>query len=304
MPALPRSPVIVAAVVAPQERARLDAASAGCFAVVHRASVPDTLRLVRERSIDAVVLSVHECAGDEVQAVDRLIRSFPDIPTVALLSRPDPVAPEVLLRMGATGVRHVVDVTGPAGWNQLRSFLIEPTSRPAARILAGVFRLLTDLPRDTRLFLELVVRTAPETPTVHRLARQTRLRCSTLTSRFVRAGLPSLKSYLNGIRLLYAAQYFEMDGLSIADVAYRLDCSSPQSFGRHLRAVLGVTAGEFRRRFSFELVMNRFGEVLLTPFAAAWARFHPLEPARPRTGRRRNGPTSGQCQPQASGGSK
>ena len=32
----------------------------------------------------------------------------------------------------------------------------------------------------------------------------------------------------------------------MADVAYRLEYSSPQSFGRHLRAMLGVTALEFR----------------------------------------------------------
>ena len=67
-------------------------------------------------------------------------------------------------------------------------------------------------------------------------------------SRFTRAGLPSPKTYLAAVRLLYAAQYFESDGLSIADVAYRLECSSPQSFGRHLRSMLGITAGAVKLR--------------------------------------------------------
>lgn len=276
----PRPRVTVAAVVSPVERSQLDAAGAGCFAVVHQPSVPETMRTVRERPIDAVVLSVHQFARDGVAAVDRLVRSFPEIPTVALVSRPDPGMPEVLLRMGATGVRHVVDVTGPTGWSRLRQLLLEPASRPASRILARVSDELPDLPPDTRLFLELLVRVAPETPTVRQLARQSRVRPSTLMSRFNRAGLPSLKSYLAGIRLLYAAQYFEQDGLSVADVAYRLECSSPQSFGRHLRAMLGITPGEFRRRYPFDLAVERFADLLLRPFASRWASFHPLEASR------------------------
>ena len=59
-------------------------------------------------------------------------------------------------------------------------------------------------------------------------------------SRFARAGLPSPKNYLAAIRLLHAAFLFETAGLSVADVAYRLEYSSPQSFGRHLRAMLGL----------------------------------------------------------------
>ena len=65
-------------------------------------------------------------------------------------------------------------------------------------------------------------------------------------SRFYRAGLPSPKSYLAGVRVLHAAYLFQNLGLSVADVAYRLDYSSPQSFSRHVNAMLGVTAGEFR----------------------------------------------------------
>lgn len=272
--------VTIAAVVSHLERPQLDAAGAGYFAVVHQLSVPDTLRLVRERRIDAVVVSVHQCSRDQVDAVDHLVRSFPEIPTVALVTRPDPVVPELLLRLGATGVRHVVDVTAPAGWGRLRQLLLEPASRPAARILARVFDVLIDLPADTRLFLEYLVRVAPATPNVRLFARRTKTTPSTMVSRFVRAGLPSPKTYLAGIRLLYAAQFFEQGGLSVSDVAYRLECSSPQSFGRHLRAMLGVTASEFRRRFPFPAAMERFSGALLVPYVRAWSQFHPLESGR------------------------
>jgi len=51
-------------------------------------------------------------------------------------------------------------------------------------------------------------------------------------SRFHRAAIPSPKSYLAGMRLLHAAFLFQNPGLSVSDVAYRMDYSSPQSFGR------------------------------------------------------------------------
>jgi len=273
--------VTIAAVVSPIERASLDAAGAGCFAVLHRTSLPDALQAVRERPVDAVVFSIRHCAGRHVDDIDNLVRRFPDIPTVALVTRADPGDPEVLLRLGASGVRHVVDVSGPSGWTRLRQLLVEPASRPAARILARILDVLTELPTDARMFLELMVRLAPSTPVARRLARHARMRPSTLMSRFTRAGLPSPKTYMAAIRLLYAAQLFENEGLSISDVAYRLEYSSPQSFGRHLRALLGITAGEYRRRFSFDAAINRFVALLVNPYRGGWRQFHPLDPGKP-----------------------
>jgi AraC-like DNA-binding protein len=276
----------IAAVVSTVERAGLEAAGAGCFSVVHRATLPDALRVVRERPVDAVVFSVHECGRTEMDQVDHLVRRFPDIPTVALVTRADPGASELLLRLGATGIRHVVDVTNPTGWARLRHLLLAPVSRPAARIMARVFEVLTDLPPDTRLFVELMIRLAPTTPAARRLAHHARMRPSTLMSRFARAGLPSPKNYVAAIRLLYAAQLFESEGLSVSDVAYRLECSSPQSFGRHLRAMMGLTPGEFRRRFSFEKALARFVELLVVPYVGQWRAFHPIGSGSGSTGGR------------------
>ena len=94
-------------------------------------------------------------------------------------------------------------------------------------------------------------------------------------SRFARAGLPSPKNYLAAIRLLHAAFLFETAGLSVADVAYRLEYSSPQSFGRHLRAMLGLTALEFRRRFPFPVALERFVALMMEPYREIWRTFHP-----------------------------
>ena len=270
------TPPTVAAVLLPAERMRVDAAGSGCFAVVHRDSISDAARIVRERPVDAILVSVHRCTPEQVETVGHLVRDFPGIPTVALLSQHDPSATEMLLRLGASGVRQVVDVTSPQGWSRLRQVVGQPVTRAAARIQGPVLAALDDTPPDARLFVEAVIRLAPETPTVRRLSARLYVRPSTLMSRFARAGLPSPKTYLAAVRLLHAAQLFEEPGLSIADVAYRLDYSSPQSFGRHLRSMLGITSSEFRRRFPFPLAVERFLSLMVHPYRAPWRTFHPL----------------------------
>ena len=95
-------------------------------------------------------------------------------------------------------------------------------------------------------------------------------------SRFFRAGLPAPKRFLAIARLVRAARLFENPGFSVANIANHLDYSSPQSFGRHLRAVLGVTAGEFRRRFPFEVALARYVDLLIIPYREALRAFHPF----------------------------
>jgi len=276
----PVSPT-VAAVLLPGERPRVDAASSGCFAVVHRDSIPDAVRMVRERPVDAVLVSVHRCPPEQVEALGHLVREFPGISTVALVSQHDPSSTEMLLRLGASGVRQVVDVTSPAGWSHLRRVVGQPVTRAVARIQGPVLDALAEAPPDARLFVEAMIRLAPDTPTVTALAQRLHVRPSTLMSRFARGGLPSPKNYLSAIRLLHAAHLFEASGLSVADVAYRLEYSSPQSFGRHLRAMLGVTALEFRRRFPFPAALERFVALMIEPYREAWRVFHPIAAAPP-----------------------
>src|SRR5262245_21696971 len=260
----------------PGERPRVDAAGNGLFAVLHRDSIPEAVRAVRERPVDAVLVSVHRCGPDQMEVLGHLVREFPTIPTVALVSQHDPGAIEMLLRLGASGVRQVVDVTSPTGWSRLRQIVGQPATRAVARIQGPVLDALREAPPDARLFIEALIRLAAEVPTVTAVAQELSVRPSTLMSRFARAGLPSPKNYLAAIRLLHAAHLFETGGLSVADVAYRLEYSSPQSFGRHLRAMLGLTALEFRRRFPFTTALERFVALMMDPYRQIWRTFHPL----------------------------
>jgi AraC-like DNA-binding protein len=275
--AIREGPPTIAAVLLPAERLKVEAAGQGCFLLLHRDTVPEAVRAVRERPVDGILLSVHRCPATAVQDVRRLVHDFPGIPTVALVSAHDAAASETLLHLGASGLRQVVDVTGPSGWQRLRQLMATPVTRAAARIQGPLLGALGEVPPDLRLFFEMLVRLAPDITTVRSLCRSCEVRPSTLMSRFARAGLPSPKSYLASVRLLHAAHLLEAPGRSIADVAYRLEYSSPQSFGRHVRATLGITSLEFRRRFPFPTALARFLELMVAPYGGIWPAFHPLE---------------------------
>ena len=264
----------IAAVLGPGERARVEAAMGEGIAVLHRDTIPEAIRAVRERPVAAVLLSVSRCPEEQLPDLDRLVQGFPAIPTVALVAGPGHA--EALLRLGARGVREVVDVSAPEGWRRLRALIDGPGTPASARIQGPILTALADAPPDARLFFEVLIRSAPHHLTVRHLARTLHLPSSTLLSRFQRAGLPSPKSYLAALRLLHAALLLEDSGRSVADVSYRLEYSSPQSFGRHVRAMLGVTASEFRRRLPFPVALDRFLALMIAPYRAAFRTFHPL----------------------------
>jgi len=258
------------------ERAGVDAAGRGYFTTLHGDSVRDVLSAARRRRVDALVLSVHCGGGLELRDVAGFVREFPAIPAVALVSRHDRAAQEGLLRLGAAGIRAVVDCTDPEGWRRLRDLVGHGPSPGAARILGALLPALAGASTDVRLFFDALVQLAPVIKTVSGLARHLELTPSALLSRFYRAQLPSPKTYLTSVRLLHAAYLFDCCDRSIPAVAYRLDYSTPKMFRRHVKAQLGACADEFRRRFPFDVVVARFIAELITPYQERLSTFHPL----------------------------
>lgn len=279
-PALPSlgalSLAAVATVLDPAERPRVDAAGAGLYRAVHRESLDDVVRDLRERPIGAVLVSVARCGDRDASRLAALVREFPRVPAVALLSEVEMRTPRTVLALGRSGVRAIVDVRSPAGWGELRAMLLEGRSDDIQRLaLAAIGGDLPTAPEDCRRFFELVFR--PRVPaTVRALSRSLGVLPSTLMSRFFRARLPAPKRYLATARLVRAARLLENPGLSIANVSNHLEYSSPQSFGRHVRTMLGDTALEFRQRYDGEGMLRRFREELVLPYAATLATFSPL----------------------------
>jgi len=267
----------VATVLEPRMRSRLDAAALGYFSTLHAESLPEALATVRERPVDAILMSPKAVGQDQLPVLNSLVAQFPGVPAVAVVSEDGPAASERLFQLGACGVRHMVDLRSCDGWHKLRGLVAHIGGGPAGQILAAVIPALGEPTEQARYFFEQLVRVAPSICTAKALAVWLRVEPSTFTSRFYRAGLPSPKRYLAATRLLYAATFLHMPGLSVQDVAYRLEYSSAQSFGRHVRAAAGVTAAEFRRRFTLHAALEDYTARLVVPYQPSFRSFSPLQ---------------------------
>ena len=277
-PATRAAPVThVSTVLTPAERCRVDAAGEGLYHSIHRESVDEVIRDVREARAAAVVLSVAYCERVSADRVATMVHEFPRVPTLALLTELGPRTAQTLLSLGTSGVRRLIDVRDASGWRQLRSALHDECGDTVQQLaFARLSRDLAGVSDDCWQFFRALFLSAPDVCTVRRLGAVLGIVPSTLMSRFFRAGLPSPKRYLAMARLVRAARLFENGGFSIANVANHLEYSSPQSFGRHVRSILGITAVEFRDEYDGAAMFERFRTELVLPYLAGLKRVEPL----------------------------
>src|SRR3954468_11099069 len=252
-PPRPRHPIPIATMLTPTERLRVDAAGEGSYQAVHRDTVAEVVQDLKSNRVSAVVVSIARCDSHSRASVAALVREFPRVPTVALLTQLDRSTPHAMLSLGSTGVRQLVDVREAEGWRELRTYLLAARGEDIQRqALAELAVDLAGVPQDCWRFFEGLFLVSPQVSTVRRLARRLDVLPSTLMSRFFRARLPAPKQYLACARLVRAARLFENPGFSVANVANHLDYSSPQSFGRHVRTLMHLTAAQFRDRYDGE----------------------------------------------------
>ena len=260
----------------PAERPRVDAAGEGYYRTLHRENVDDLIRDLKSRQIHAVLVSV-ACAGSQVSRVASLVREFPRVPAIALLSELEPKTPHAVLALGQSGIRRLVDVRLATGWRELRGALMADTGDNGQRSVLGQLAVdLAGAPDDCWRFFETLFICSPRIGNIRMLSKHLNVLPSTMMSRFYRAGAPAPKRYLAMARLVRAARLFENAGFSIANVANHLDYSSPQSFGRHMRTLLHMTAGDFRARYDGTGMFERFRGELILPYLMVLRELRPL----------------------------
>jgi AraC-like DNA-binding protein len=205
-----------------------------------------------------------------------MVREFPRVPAVALLTETQNSTPHTTLALGQLGIRTLVDARIPTGWQALRNLLASQGGADLQR--SALTQISLDLPgvsRDCWRFFELLFESSPRVSTVRQLARQLNILPSTLMSRFFRAKLPAPKRYLSLARLIRAARLFENPGLSVARVANHLDYSSPQSFGRHVRTMMKMSPVEFRSTYDGQGMLQYFRTELVLPYVDVLCTFRP-----------------------------
>ncbi len=275
--ARPAPDTSVVTMLTPHERTRVDAAGEGCYVAVHRDTVDEVITELRHCRAQAVIVSVSRCDARAASSVARLVREFPSVPAVALLSETTSDSAHAVLALGQFGVQSLVDVRDAAGWRTLRQlFSTHRGGSIERRAMALVASVLSQAPEDCRRFLEACFNSPARVGTIRLLSKRLGVRSNTLMSRFYRAQLPAPKRYLAFARLARAATMFENPGLSVTQVSNALEYSSPQSFGRHIHTMLGVSAVTFRHEFTGDDMLERFITELITPYRDVLQAFHPL----------------------------
>jgi AraC-like DNA-binding protein len=270
-------PIPVATILTPTERARVDAAAQGLYRAIHRESLDEVIADLRERRVGAVLVSIARYGLHSSARMAAMVREFPRVPAMALLTETHYSTPQSLLVLGQLGVRILIDAREPSGWQTLRDILAAERSSDLQRTVLG--HLSADLigtPPDCWRFFELLFSHSPRVHTVRQLSRHLCILPTTLMSRFFRARLPSPKRYLALARLIRAARLFENPGLSVASVANYLDYSSPQSFGRHVRVMMDMSPVVFRERYDGAGMLLFFREELILPYVVILRNFRPV----------------------------
>src|SRR5258705_540475 len=266
----------VSTILTPLERSRVDAAAQGLCDPLHRESLDEVLADLRDQKATLVLISVTRYGSKNSSRVAAMVREFPRVPAVALLTKTASSTPHATLALGQLGIRTLVDARMPAGWQTLRNILAsQGTSDLQRSALAQISLDLTGVSKDCWRFFELLFDSSPKISTVRQLARHLNILPSTLMSRFFRAKLPAPKRYLSLARLIRAARLFENPGLSVARVANHLDYSSPQSFGRHVRTVMRMSPVKFRTVYDGQGMLQFFRTELILPYAEVLCTFRP-----------------------------
>lgn len=266
----------VSTMLTPMERSRVDAAAQGLCNPLHRESLDEVISDLKQQRAGLILISVARYGTQSSSRVAAMVREFPRVPAVALLTETHNSTPHSTLALGQLGVRTLVDARVPAGWQTLRSLLASHGSSDLQR--SALSQISLDIPGvspDCWRFFELLFEGAPRISTVRQLARYMNILPSTLMSRFFRAKLPAPKRYLSLARLVRAARLFENPGLSVARVANHLDYSSPQSFGRHVRTVMKMSPVAFRALYDGQGMVQYFRKDLVLPYAETLSSFRP-----------------------------
>jgi CHASE2 domain-containing sensor protein len=157
----------------PNERIRVDAAGDGSYQAIHRDSIAELVQDLKSNRAGAVIVSVARYDQHARAGVAALVREFPRVPTVALLTQLDRSTPQSVLSLGSTGVRQLVDVREAGGWSELRNCLLAARGDDIQREAMSQLAIdLSGVPQDCWRFFETLFLAPARVSTVRSLARR------------------------------------------------------------------------------------------------------------------------------------
>ncbi len=217
------------------------------FQWVSACNWPEAVEAIRAKPVDMAVVDPLLGGGEpRPHGIERLRQFFPSLPLLVYTDL-TPANAGVLLQLGRAGLRKVVVHRFEDTPGTLRAAILteleESASQQVMQALQPIFR---ELPPELHDALEAMLHAPGDGPTVTTLAERARLTRRTCERWFTKVGLPSPRTVMVLIRMLYAHRLLLDPGYTVEDVAIKLGYSKTKTLQMHLRAVLGQTAGELR----------------------------------------------------------
>ena len=224
----------------------------------------------------ALLVSIDAMQAESERAIMSVAYNFASVRSILIVDEVPKADVSEILKLGACGVSESIDLRDRSRWQKLRSVLEAADDKPTTIIAESLVSAIRFGSPECLRFFSSLVRVARFTTTTQALASQLWVLPSTLSSRFHRSCLPSPKQYLTATRLLIAKAHLEDPRLSMAEVSVRLQFSSPQSFCRNVRSVLGVSGTEFRDKYTIDDHFHHFLQTLFNPYRSVLQTFDPL----------------------------
>jgi AraC-like DNA-binding protein len=213
--------------------------------------------VIRTRPIELAV--VDPLLGEEPRphAIERMRVLFPSLPLL-VYTELSQITASALLKLGRAGIQRAVFQRFEDGPIALRAVLEGELEHSVSRqVMTALQEKLRELPEPIRQALEMMLYDPGAGLTVSELAMRALLSRRTCERFFTRVGLPSPKSVMLLMRLLYAHRLLLDPGHTVEDVAVKLGYGKVRTLQRHLRAVFDLSAGEIRASLSFEDALTR-----------------------------------------------
>jgi AraC-like DNA-binding protein len=241
-----------------EPRQRLRQALAGAYDLSFASSWSELDHLIRRKANEVIVVDPVQPDEVQVAAVERLRAYYPSLPVVLYMPF-GPKLADALLRLGSIGVHRAVFFDHGDTANELRQAVDEAVESSVPEVILG--RILEGLAIDDNEIKEafrVALRNVDNVRSALEWSRFLDLPHRSFYRTFRAYGLPSPKTCLLWLRLMYAARLLEDPGYSPYDVVHRLGYSAPSNFWRHVQDTLGLRASELRYSATFETLLRRF----------------------------------------------
>jgi AraC-like DNA-binding protein len=257
------------------------------------ARVADRVTLVPSRDVAAIreAFATGRAHGAIVSAalldpaytiqLAQLHRAFPHLPLVGLVTQ-DAEEP-VVSRAGALGrlgAESVADLRmGQGGWAPFNKALDRMPTPVVLRATALVQEALgTDVTEGWLRFIAAAF--LGDAVMVRDIALQGGAHPSAFTGRFYRAKLPSPRRYIEMGFIARFAYLAETTSWSVHAIARSIEASSPQSLGRMIKRLTGLSPVQWRLENGLASVLADFSTRLIKAHLRALRHFDPFQGAR------------------------